>query len=236
MSSVSRTQSIFNDSSLTYLPSQSKTLEHLMLCVENRFIPILVGTSGVGKSTIIKVASQLAGQELITISLSSGCDTNDLLGGFEQTDILQEIMRVRSKLIQSLKKMARKKSEVRDRIFNLVACLKKSCGLKDVASFFKLLVELKNGDNDFITELIEKEELNLLAKFERHGNTKFFKWIDSNLVQALIDGSWVLMDNANFCSSSVLDRLNGLLEDGGCLDLYEHGLVNETHRKNYSSS
>ncbi|XP_040568870.1 uncharacterized protein [Lepeophtheirus salmonis] len=231
MSSVSRTQSIFNDSSLTYLPSQSKTLEHLMLCVENRFIPILVGTSGVGKSTIIKVASQLAGQELITISLSSGCDTNDLLGGFEQTDILQEIMRVRSKLIQSLKKMARKKSEVRDRIFNLVACLKKSCGLKDVASFFKLLVELKNGDNDFITELIEKEELNLLAKFERHGNTKFFKWIDSNLVQALIDGSWVLMDNANFCSSSVLDRLNGLLEDGGCLDLYEHGLVNGTHRK-----
>ena len=54
-----------------------------------------------------------------------------------------------------------------------------------------------------------------------------FQWIDGMLIQALIHGHWLLIDNVNFCSPSVLDRLNGLLEPGGRLVLSERGVVNE---------
>ena len=52
-----------------------------------------------------------------------------------------------------------------------------------------------------------------------------FEWVDSLLVKALRDGHWLLIDNVNLCTSSVLDRLNALLEPGGVLTLSERGVI-----------
>lgn len=41
-------------------------------------------------------------------------------------------------------------------------------------------------------------------------------------VKALEQGSWLVLDNANLCSASVLDRLNSLLEPDGSLIINEH--------------
>jgi midasin len=48
-----------------------------------------------------------------------------------------------------------------------------------------------------------------------------FQWIDGILVDALREGKWLILDNANLCSPSVLDRLNSLLEPSGVLILNE---------------
>ncbi|CAN0030011.1 unnamed protein product, partial [Hapterophycus canaliculatus] len=50
-----------------------------------------------------------------------------------------------------------------------------------------------------------------------------FRWSDGVLVEALERGDWVVLDGANLCSASVLDRLNPLLEPGGVLPLTECG-------------
>lgn len=50
-----------------------------------------------------------------------------------------------------------------------------------------------------------------------------FVWRDSQLVRALRDGSWLLIDGANLCPASVLDRLNALLEPSGVLVVDESG-------------
>ncbi|KAK1020130.1 AAA ATPase midasin, partial [Friedmanniomyces endolithicus] len=49
-----------------------------------------------------------------------------------------------------------------------------------------------------------------------------FEWTDGLLVEALEQGKWLVLDNANLCSSSVLDRLNSLLEPDGLLIINEH--------------
>ena len=51
-----------------------------------------------------------------------------------------------------------------------------------------------------------------------------FQWLDGSLLHALEYGHWLLMENINYCSASVLDRLNGLLERGGVLMVNECGL------------
>ena len=61
-----------------------------------------------------------------------------------------------------------------------------------------------------------------------------FVWVDGPMVTAMEKGEWLLLDNANLCSPSVLDRLNPLLERGGLLQLPECGLqpdgsVREVH-------
>jgi midasin len=42
------------------------------------------------------------------------------------------------------------------------------------------------------------------------------------LIKALEQGKWLVLDNANLCSASVLDRLNSLLEPNGFLSINEH--------------
>lgn len=44
------------------------------------------------------------------------------------------------------------------------------------------------------------------------------------MLQCLNEGSWLVLDNVNLCSSAVLDRLNGLLEPSGELILSERGV------------
>ena len=44
------------------------------------------------------------------------------------------------------------------------------------------------------------------------------------LLKAAVRGEWVLLDNANLCSPTVLDRLNPLLEIGGSLLVSECGM------------
>eukprot|EP01135_Chromosphaera_perkinsii_P003042 Nk52_evm24s233 gene=Nk52_evmTU24s233 len=52
-----------------------------------------------------------------------------------------------------------------------------------------------------------------------------FEWVDGMLVKAIENGHWLLVDNVNFCSSSVLDRLNPLFEPGGVLAVNERGVI-----------
>ncbi|XP_052242535.1 midasin-like [Dreissena polymorpha] len=52
-----------------------------------------------------------------------------------------------------------------------------------------------------------------------------FEWVDSVLVKSLVQGQWLMIDNVNFCSASVLDRLNALLEPHGVLSINERGVI-----------
>lgn len=59
-----------------------------------------------------------------------------------------------------------------------------------------------------------------------------FEWVDSVLVQAVSQGQWAVIENANLCNPSVLDRLNGLFEEGTTsLPINEQGLVNNKMRE-----
>jgi len=51
-----------------------------------------------------------------------------------------------------------------------------------------------------------------------------FEWVDGVLLRAATRGEWVLLENANLCSPTVLDRLNPLLEQGGSLLVSECGM------------
>ena len=50
-----------------------------------------------------------------------------------------------------------------------------------------------------------------------------FEWVDGVVVRAVEAGHWLIIDNVNLCSASVLDRLNSLLEPNGTLLLTEGG-------------
>ncbi|KAF5221371.1 hypothetical protein ECC02_005613 [Trypanosoma cruzi] len=71
------------------------------------------------------------------------------------------------------------------------------------------------------------DTVDLLGGFDQvEGKQGQFEWRDSLILEAMLHGYWLVLDNVNYCNASVLDRLNPLVEPNGMLSVNEQGLVN----------
>ena len=82
--------------------------------------------------------------------------------------------------------------------------------------------EYINNPISFI-DIIEKKKKMLIEKSNLNNNEYNFEWHDSILINSIINGDFIILDNANTCNSAVLDRLNSLLDDDKKIYLNESG-------------
>ncbi|XP_062522052.1 midasin-like [Corticium candelabrum] len=229
-------------------------LNALVQCLDMGWMAILVGCSGVGKSSLVRALAQLTGHKLLELPVSYDMDTTELLGGFEQGDLKRDLLQTSCRLkslaegiVQDmLVKLALPDSgdqaDCLSVISNLLStknCLEAATNFLSTGDLLKILQRAVTKV-EYILPFLEAlyfdchdklKELQVVVRLLRdqitvgdcHGGV--FQWVDSVLVQAIQNGDWVLLDNANFCSSSVLDRLNPLLEPNGKLRVDERGVI-----------
>ncbi|KAL3462951.1 hypothetical protein BJX64DRAFT_287929 [Aspergillus heterothallicus] len=210
---------------LEVLPRDLPILESLMLCIEQSWPSILVGASGSGKTTLIRKLAAMNGANLIELALSADTDTMDLVGGFEQIDHNREI----SSLVQDVLLFVRREIlstysldttqgessallELLERLENSVPPLGTIC------SMLEKLHEL--CPTPMLEQLLERSR-DLSRNSSKQNSKVGFEWTEGVLTQAVQKGDWVVLDNANLCNASVLDRLNSLTEPNGALILNE---------------
>ncbi|PVH69086.1 P-loop containing nucleoside triphosphate hydrolase protein, partial [Cadophora sp. DSE1049] len=200
-------------------------IESVMICIQQNLPCILVGPSGSGKTTIIEHIAATSGKSLVVFPLNADIDTMDLVGGFEQVDpqrsastFLSEMKDfINTKILSSLPAPVPSQALTLLELLNLPS--------QATPSYFTTLAE----------NLLALEATTSLPAFGTLAATctEFasrpmavenarFEWVDGVLVKALEQGSWLVLDNANLCSASVLDRLNSLLEPNGFLSINEH--------------
>ncbi|GAA5925946.1 AAA family ATPase midasin [Sporobolomyces koalae] len=213
-------------------------LEALVKCLDMGWLAILTGARGGGKSSLVRQVSALAGRRLREFSMNAEVDTLELLGSFEQADRLREISDVLDDALDLLltSTAAQLASPSTDDIHLAVHDLHKlqvvlnagQSGLTvpEIASTIKHALDISTG-----TDAASKEQLaqRIEAAVETANSTSAaarFEWIDGPLVRAMKNGDWLLIEDANLCSPSVLDRLNSLFETSGRLQLAERGPVN----------
>lgn len=201
----------------------SHILESVMLCVQHSWPCLLVGPSGSGKTSIIHHLGDMVGADIVELPLNANVDTMDLVGGYEQVDTRRDIVQFLGQL-QSIMDDA------------LASQILSSTDTTDMLAISDLLHEDSHPDLNIVLQLLNKLKNNggtpLLSTFIRRcqlldkqsslDNRARFVWVDGDLVKALENGQWLVLDNANLCSSSVLDRLNSLLEPKGVLSIHEH--------------
>ncbi|OTA33638.1 hypothetical protein BTJ68_08209 [Hortaea werneckii EXF-2000] len=204
--------------------AKSTSTEHLrlvestMLCVQHGWPLILTGPSGAGKTSILHSVASAIGAQIVTISMNAETDAMDLIGGYEQADPPRQGLQALDELKAHLCNMTK---------MNL---------LEDISpAAAKILTEIPReslptaDDLQRIAGAVQNlrlpqlsKLLNTIEKCSTAIDKVRFEWTDGMLVEALVEGKWLILDNANLCSSSVLDRLNSLLEPNGALIINEH--------------
>nr|DBA26506.1 TPA: hypothetical protein GDO54_010752 [Pyxicephalus adspersus] len=238
---------------LSLLHHSLQSLESVMKCVEMNWMVILVGPAAVGKTSLIQLLALLTGNKLKVMAMNSAMDTTELLGGFEQADINRPWQQLLEKVGNAVTTLVRDSLLATDVFPDETEILLRSWSHLNLNHKPKSVAEGGRGIttellNKLETLLVQIQRLN--GKLNSFSKAEFavildhlhrfkdqllnsvegqssgtFEWVDGMLVQALQSGDWLLMDNVNFCSSSVLDRLNALLEPGGVLTVSERGVI-----------
>ncbi|KAI0431499.1 hypothetical protein F5Y09DRAFT_354913 [Xylaria sp. FL1042] len=208
-----------------HTPTRLQELESLLICVKQNLPCILVGPSGCGKSALLQQIAAQAGKSLVTFPMNADIDAMDLIGGFEQSDPLRAVNVAMRKLRSTLElsTLSTLPQGVPDAAVDLLHILEHpSRYINNNAYLLSLIDGLRaqiSSQSDLATAL---EEVQGLLQRPTSMAEPRFEWLDGVIIQALQKGEWLVLDNANLCSASVLDRLNSLLEPEGSLIMNEH--------------
>lgn len=204
-------------------------LETIFRCINKAYPMILVGPSGAGKSELIKFAADTVGSKVYEFSMNSDIDSMDILGGYEQADVSRALSELSINIHEYLLnfvsvnlRVSQITPEVTMFTLKLIKALTDSnLGPHNIGSILEA-VKLLNDTVQSSTLASFAEKLSSLKKVTDNGAIDVsFQWFDGLLVQAVEKGHWLILDNANLCSPSVLDRLNSLLERDGVLIINE---------------
>ncbi|CAI4046401.1 hypothetical protein N7582_003803 [Saccharomyces uvarum] len=210
------------------LECNTAVYESVLKAINNNWPLVLVGPSNSGKTETIRFLASVLGPQVDVFSMNSDIDSMDILGGYEQVDLTRKISYITEDLINVLREILSMNMKLPP---NTTAIME---GLNLLEYLLNNIItpdkfqDLKNRFNKFFSHLEEHSLLKQIGQnIEEMSDivnkevSVRFEWFDGMLVKAVEKGHWLILDNANLCSPSVLDRLNSLLETDGSL------LINE---------
>lgn len=200
--------------------------ESILKTVEMGWLVILAGDNGRGKRDLLRAIASRAGRSLGEFVMHPGVDTSEILGTFEQ----QDAFRVLDAAVHEVRKVIEAAAEshpiVASRIAELQAA-RDHCNdprAVDAADNFITLARSILSQVDDANAAATTTAYLMLNDVQRVGpNATGFAWVDGQLLDAIRNGGWFLVSDANLCSASVLDRLNSLCEVDGVLVMSEKG-------------
>ena len=212
------------------LQSQLSNLETIMKCVEMSWPVLISGASGTGKSALIATAAALTGRHVEKISMTASTDIADLIGGYEQVDynrhLRQALQDVYAFFRTCVNEIVESKASLLNDLLGDLGRLLHAFSKprpQDISKIKHALGRIRDSTHMFSIQECHKsatghiEQLERLERLLGSNTNGLFEWQEGPLCRALRRGEWLLIDNANLCNPSILDRLNGLMEPNGFL-------------------
>lgn len=218
---LSRDEAISGTHSVSTLKvPQLGSMESLMVGVRQNWPIILVGSPGSGKTALISQLASFVGADMVNFAMNADVDAMDLVGGYEQVDPMREIHRCMEKLEDHMRRRIAAAHYPSQKDISLLERLLYADSVTSMAHNDPVLDSIMQADAEAM-DLVNDLRSHLQVS-RQHIDGARFQWVDGILIRALVQGKWLVLDNANLCSSAVLDRLNSLLEPNGYLSINEH--------------
>ncbi|KAE9408912.1 P-loop containing nucleoside triphosphate hydrolase protein [Gymnopus androsaceus JB14] len=196
------------------LKSQLSALEAIGCAVSHSSLTIVTGARNAGKTSLVRTLAYITGRTVQEVHVNSTTDATDLLGGFEQVDFQNRLREVALDVLGLIERELQCQMDFGIHMGAYLSLRRAHCldGLPESAFSAQISVAQSR-----VREIVHAANRDSAGRFE---------WIDGPLVRAIRAGHWLLLDGANLCNPSVLDRLNSLCETDGFLTLSEKGFVN----------
>ncbi|KAJ1448001.1 P-loop containing nucleoside triphosphate hydrolase protein [Pelagophyceae sp. CCMP2097] len=207
-------------------PRLLRASEAVCNAVRHRWPCVVVGARG---KAVVRAVASAVGATLWELQLSPATDVVELLGGYEQSDAASLGARAAAARTQLLVE-ARALVASDAGFFAALDALDASDSTDTLRRALHLLRASAAATGRFEAAaaaaeraVVAQERAALRAASADEGTPPPFEWLDGAVVAAAERGAWLVLDDANLCAPSVLDRLNSLLEPRGVMALTESG-------------
>ncbi|CAH1795989.1 unnamed protein product [Owenia fusiformis] len=194
---------------LTYTNEFVRRLDLVNIAVNSQCAVILTGPPVSGKTTIVQELARLKNKRLYTIAMNADMEINDLIGGFAPVNpeyldnsFRRQIQKLANTLIQAIP--VKCVQYVIDRL---------ECGhINEVAS------TLVNDSRESVALIQQIQHLlDRESNLEKSAFVTGFRFIPGPIIDAMREGSWILLDNVDLARPEVVERINSLVERDACL-------------------
>ena len=204
--------SIASSCSFTLTSVHLRMLQKIARGIQNGEGILVVGDTGVGKTTTVQFLSKELGVEMHVYNFSDQTEGSDLIGG------LKPVMEL-DKLVAECEHLVR-------------TTLPESSHRSGLAVLEYIASKAEKRDFQAVVQSVEKTAFRAITLMETSpahaeavkkwrdlasrciSSGKIFKFIEGPLVTAVRTGDWIFLDEINLAPPAVLRLLNGLLENG----------------------
>lgn len=208
-------------------------LERIAVAVQENEPVLLVGETGVGKTSSVQYLAHQTNHKLVVINMNNQSDVSDLIGGFKPVDLAFVIGPLRAEF-EYLFRETFDASKNEKFLNNISICYNQEnfsvliqLMLRIVSTVFTRkpkansnAEKIEENSSRWTALKIKLSKLN--AQLEQSMNISF-AFITGPLVNCIKNGDWVLLDEINLASPETLECLSTILEPNGSIVLLEKG-------------
>ncbi|KAH8296969.1 hypothetical protein KR044_002099 [Drosophila immigrans] len=202
-------------------------LERIAVCVSHSEPVLLVGETGVGKTSSVQYLAERTEHKLVAINMNNQSDVSDLIGGFKPVELNYVLAPLRYEFEHLFSETF---NTEKNQQFLLIFAKHFNSGRHSV-----IIRTMLNVCNGIFTKSEHKHNLllprwqtlheklqRLQTQLDKSINISF-AFIPGSLVNSISNGDWVLLDEINLASAETLECLSTILEPEGSVVLLERG-------------
>ena len=188
---------------------------------------LLVGETGVGKTTSVQFLAEKTGRKLRVVNMNQQSDSADLLGGFKPVSLQRSLHRLREMFVQLFCETFSTNNNAKF-LGHLDTCFtdhRWNDAIQLMNHTLKAAMNKVRNDKLLYPRWKEiKSKIKIsIDLVKRTDLATVFAFIEGILTEAIKDGDWILLDEVNMAPASVLECLSQLLDKNGSVTLYEAG-------------
>ena len=177
------------------------------MCIKMNEPALIVGETGVGKTSAIQFLAQSTGHKLVAVNLNQQTESCDLIGGIKPVNIEHYLMPVYTEFLALFSATFDAKKNAKF-LGHLTNCRSQKR--------WKDLVTLMTHSSNQIDESNEtwnalRKKMSKVSKAMVSENRLYFAFIQGVLTKAVSQGQWILLDEINMAESDVLDCVGEML-------------------------